>query len=249
MAETKRSVEHNGFTYEWLGQSTVRITTARGFTIYTDPVFLDPGPPMAGLIVITHHHVDHCLPEFVSEIKDDDTKLAAFHDSYIKHCAEDIKGKWVRTVKIGQTVELAGVRITGVEAYTKRGFHTRGEGCGFVLEVEGQTIYFAGDTARTGEMDGLGGVDVAILPICDNTYTIDIDEMVEAARALGPGLFIPVHYTPETEPDPEPKEGMFSTKDARFFTRKEDPTRLVKLLEGTGIEVAVLEKLTPPKEE
>lgn len=249
MTRTKKSVEHEGIRYEWLGQSTVRMTTGGGLVIYTDPVFLDPDPPTADLIVITHHHVDHCLPEFVVEIRDEDTKLAAFHDSYVKYCAEDIRGKGVRTVKIGQTIELAGVKITGVEAYTKRGFHTRGEGCGFVLEVEGQRIYFAGDTARTEEMEGLGAVDVAILPICDNTYTIDIEEMVGAAKDLGPALLIPVHYTPESEPDPEPKEGMFSTKDTRFFTRKEDPSRLEKLLEGTNITVAVLEKLTPPKEE
>lgn len=34
----------------------------------------------------------------------------------------------------GQTIEIAGVKITGIEAYTKRGFHIKGEGCGFLIE-------------------------------------------------------------------------------------------------------------------
>ncbi len=242
-----RRVERGGVSYEWLGQSTVRMTTAEGFVVYTDPVLLDENPPAAGLILITHHHVDHCLPEFVTAIRNEQTKIAAFHDSYVKNCAEDIKG--VRTVKIGQTVELAGVRITGIEAYTKRGFHMQGEGCGFIIEMAGQRIYFAGDTARIPEMHGLGSIDVAILPICDNAYAIDPGDMAEAVREISPALFIPVHYTPESEPDPVARDGMFSTKDPRFFTRKEDPFEVAGMLEGSGVEVAVLEKLTPPVEE
>lgn len=235
--------------FEWLGQSTVRMTTAAGFTVYTDPVLLDDDPPRADLILITHHHVDHCLPEYVSRIRDDETWLAAFHDSYVKHCAEDIKGKRVRAVKIGQTVTIAGVRITGVEAYAPRGFHSRGEGCGFIMEIEGKRVYVAGDTAMTEEMAGLGEVDVAILPITDNTYTIKLEEMAEAARVIDPALLIPVHYTPADEPDPAPPEGILSTKDVRFFTSKEDPARLLPLVESTDIEVAILKKLTPPVED
>lgn len=231
----------NGIKYEWLAQSGMRMTTEDGFVVYTDPVMLDANPPKAGLILISHHHVDHCLPEFVAAIRDEQTKLAAFHESYVKYCAQDIKG--VRTVKIGQTIELAGVRITGIEAYTKKGFHMRGEGCGFVIELGGQRIYFSGDTAGIKEMEVLGAIDVAILPICDNTYTIDLHDAANAVRTIKPKVFIPVHYTPMDEPDPQPTEGMLFSKDPRFFTRKEDPSTLNKELEGSGIEVAILKKL------
>ena len=136
MAEAPDHVLFNGIKYEWLAQSGIRMTTGDGFVIYTDPIMLDANPPKAGLILISHHHVDHCLPEFISPIRDDNTKLAAFHESYVKYCAQDIKG--VRTVKIGQTIELSGVRITGTEAYTKRGFHTKGEGCASSWSLEGR---------------------------------------------------------------------------------------------------------------
>ena len=239
--EEKDFIVFNNIKYEWLGQSTVRMTTDDGFVIYTDPILLDENPPKADLILISHHHVDHCLPEFVVPIRDDNTKLAAFHDSYLKYCVQDIKG--VRTVKIGQTIELAGVKITGTEAYTPRGFHIKGEGCGFLIELKEQRIYFAGDTTNIKEMEELKNIDTAILPICDNAYAIYTEDIIKAVKIIKPKLFIPVHFTPMDEPDPVVKEGMFATKDPRFFTRKEDPESLLPLFEGTGIQVAILKKL------
>lgn len=241
---SRDSIALNGIKYEWLGQSGVRMTSEDGFVIYIDPVMLDEGASAASLILISHHHVDHCLPEFITPIRGEKTKLAAFHDSYIKYCVADIKG--VRTVKAGETITLAGVKVTGVPAYTEKGFHMKGEGCGFLIEFRGQRVYFAGDTGRTAEMDALKDIDCAILPIADNTYSIKMEEMAEAVRIMRPRLFIPVHFTPMGEPPPEVTGDMFFSKDPRFFTIREDPERLVPLLEGSRTEVAVLKKLGGP---
>lgn len=245
LIEEKESITFNGIKYEWLGQSTVRMTSSDGFTIYTDPVMLDENPKRADMILITHHHVDHCLPEFITPIRDEATKVAAYHESYLKYCVQDIKG--VRTIKIGQTVELSGVQITGIDAYTARGFHIKGEGCGFLIDFKGQRIYFSGDTTNIKEMASLKGIDVAILPICDNTYTIKAEDMAAAAKVINPKLFIPVHYTPENEPDPEVTGGLFFSKDPRFYTRKEDPGVMIPFLKGSGIQVGALKKLSRPK--
>lgn len=220
------------------------MTTEDGFVVYTDPVWLDKNPPKADLILISHHHVDHCLPEFVALIRDEETRLAAFHPSYIQYCAQDIRG--VRTVKIGQTIELKDVSITGVEAYTERGFHMRGVGCGFLMELKGQRIYFSGDTGKIEEMEELKDIDVAIVSICDNIHAIDTREIIEAMKEMRPGLFIPVHFTPSDEPEPEIKGGIFASKDPRFFTGKEDPGRLLPFFKDTGVEVAILKKLGGP---
>jgi len=243
---TEKSLTFNGLKYEWLGQSTVRVTTDVDFTVYFDPVFLDTDAPKAGLILITHHHVDHCLPEFVTPIRDRNTKLAAYHDSYIKNCVQDIKG--VRTVKIGQTIELCGVTVTSVEAYTPRGFHSKGEGCGFIVEIKGSRVYFSGDTTRIEEMGAVKDIDVAILPVCDNAYAIDTAEIVAAVKLIKPKVFIPVHFTPEDEPEPVLDDTMVFSKDPRFFTRTFDPLSLLPLFEGTGIVVAPLKKLCGPNE-
>lgn len=243
--KTVDHIFHNGVKYEWLGQSTVRVIGRDGFVLYFDPVMLDSDPPKADLLLISHHHVDHCLPEFVVPIRSEDTALGAHHDSYVKHCAQDIKG--VRAIKIGQTVELRGVKVTGVSAYTMRGFHEKEDGvetgCGFLVDFFGQRIYFSGDTAATPEMEELSGIDVAIICIADNIGAISTTEMIEAARRLSPQLFIPVHFTPEDAPEPELKEGMLGTKDPRFFTTKVDIEALDKAFEGTGVEVAHLKML------
>jgi len=241
MADAMESITHNGFRYEWLGQSTMRITAPSGFVIYTDPVMLDSGAPEAGLILITHHHVDHCLPEFVVPLRGAGTKIGAFHESYIKHCVQEIKG--ARTIKVGQTITLGPAIVTGVEAYAARGFHMKGEGCGFLIEIEGQRIYFAGDTQRIPEMDALGKIDVAILPIADNIHSIDAADMARAAVAMGATLFVPVHFTPGGEGEPEIKEGEFFSKDPRFFTSPADPATLAPLFEGTKTKIALLKKL------
>jgi len=237
------AIVHNGIRYEWLGQSSMRLTAGNA-VIYIDPVMLDDSPPPAGLILITHHHVDHCLPEFITPIRNENTRVAAFHESYIKYCVHDIKG--ARTIKVGQTVDFGIARVTGVEAYTKRGFHMKGEGCGFLIEVAGQRVYFAGDTSFIPEMNWLGKVDAAIMPIADNTWNISLSDIAEALKVIKPCLFIPVHYTPVDEPDPAVKDGLMLSKDPRFFTKKEDPGKMPGLLEGTGIRTAILKKLVAP---
>src|SRR3989304_5585151 len=199
-SEEKPFIELDNEKYEWLGQSPVRITWANGFPLYPDPVIFDDAPPKAGLILITHHHVDHCLPECVLKVRGDDTAVAAYKEGYLKHCVRDIKK--VRAIGIGDTIELKGVRITGVPAYASRGFHIKGEGGGFVMEFQGRRIYFSGDTAKIKEMEALTGINAAIVSICDNIGAIKPVEIIEAIKIIKPRLFIPVHFTPAGATDP-----------------------------------------------
>jgi len=71
--------------------------------------------------------------------------------------------------------------------------HHKGEGVGYLLTVNGKTIYHAGDTDFIPEMRGLGDVDVALLPI-GGTFTMDIEEAIEAVVAIKPKIVIPMHY-------------------------------------------------------
>lgn len=71
-----------------------------------------------------------------------------------------------------------------------------GNPAGFVLQLEGKTIYFAGDTALTLEMKLLAElytIDYAILPIGGH-YTMDVDDAIIAAKFLKCSKVIGVHY-------------------------------------------------------
>ncbi len=71
-----------------------------------------------------------------------------------------------------------------------------GNPAGFVLELDGKQIYFAGDTGLTLEMKLLADLyklDYAILPIGGN-YTMDIDDAVIAASYINCNKIIGVHY-------------------------------------------------------
>jgi L-ascorbate metabolism protein UlaG (beta-lactamase superfamily) len=66
---------------------------------------------------------------------------------------------------------------------------------GFVLELDGKRIYYAGDTALFSDMSliGRGHLDVAILPIGD-LFTMGPDDCVEATKYLNPKFVLPTHY-------------------------------------------------------
>jgi L-ascorbate metabolism protein UlaG (beta-lactamase superfamily) len=71
--------------------------------------------------------------------------------------------------------------------------------------LEGVKFYYAGDTDFIEPMKKLKGekIDVALLPI-GGTYTMDIDEAVEATREIEPKMVLPLHYNhiKGTEADP-----------------------------------------------
>lgn len=71
-----------------------------------------------------------------------------------------------------------------------------GNPAGFVLEIDGKQIYFAGDTGLTVEMKLLAELyqlDYAILPIGGN-YTMDVDDAVIAANYINCTKVIGIHY-------------------------------------------------------
>jgi L-ascorbate metabolism protein UlaG (beta-lactamase superfamily) len=72
-----------------------------------------------------------------------------------------------------------------------------GEPAGFVLELEdGRRVYFAGDTALFGDMQliaELHAPSVAFLPIGGH-FTMDPVAAAHAARMLGVGAVVPIHY-------------------------------------------------------
>lgn len=70
-----------------------------------------------------------------------------------------------------------------------------GNPAGFLLTLEGKTIYHACDTGLFYDMKLIGeeGLDLAILPIGDN-FTMGPDDALRAVKLLEPKVVIPIHY-------------------------------------------------------
>lgn len=172
----------------WLGHS--------GFLFHGPPrTYIDPfriaGGPMADLVLLTHPHYDHCSPEDLAKIVGDETEILCPQDCL--PALSDLPGSR-RIVEPGSRVELRGMRIEAVPAYTRKSrMHGRDYGwVGYVLESEGARLYHAGDTDYIPEMRNMQ-VDVACLPISGGE-TMTLVEAAAAANSIGPQVVVPMHY-------------------------------------------------------
>ena len=181
---------------DWLGHATFKIK-ANDLVIYIDPFVLTPGCEKADLILVTHEHFDHCDKEKIKQLIKEDTVIVAPVSCNLK--LNDL-GVEIKAVSNFKKLEVKGVVIESVPAYNLNKFrspgvvfHPKGEGNGYVFEVNGTRVYHASDTDFIPEMKNLKNIDVALLPI-GGTFTMDESEAAEAVKAFEPRYVIPMHY-------------------------------------------------------
>lgn len=169
----------------WLGHDSFRVDGSR--TVYFDPWDVT-GDIKADIIMISHEHYDHCSPDDVAKLSKPYTVVVTEPE-----CAKKLSGN-IKTIKPGQTIDVNGVKITGVPSYnTDKQFHPQQNNwLGFIAEIDGVKIYHAGDTDFIPEMKKLD-VDIALLPV-SGTYVMNADQAIQAARAIKPKIAVPMHY-------------------------------------------------------
>jgi len=170
----------------WLGHDSFRLDA--GKVVYLDPYKLPAASVKADLILITHDHYDHFSPDDVERLRKAGTSIVS-----IAAVARSLRGD-VHIVKPGDKLTVQGIEIEAVPAYNVgKKFHPKAAGhVGFIVTVDGERIYHAGDTDMIPEMASFR-VDVALLPV-SGTYVMTADEAIQAAKKIGPKVAIPMHH-------------------------------------------------------
>ena len=161
------------------GHGSLRLTSSSGTVVYIDPYIGDGYDKPADLILVTHQHHDH-----------NQIDLPAHADGCtIIQNMDALKGG-----EYGKfTVKDIGIEAT--EAYNKN--HHKDECVGYLVSVDNLLIYFAGDTAKTEQMETLGDrqIDYAFLPI-DGIFTMNVKVAVECAKLIRAKHTVPIHMKP-----------------------------------------------------
>jgi L-ascorbate metabolism protein UlaG (beta-lactamase superfamily) len=191
----------------WLGHSALKLEGSR--IVYVDP-FLSGNPKAslrvqdvdrADIVAVTHDHGDH-LGDSFAICQQTGATLVALHE--IGLAAQERKLK-AEGMGIGGTVIVAGVEISLVPAFHSAGLG--GTAAGIVIVMDGKTVYHAGDTGLTLEMQLIGEMyrpDIAFLPI-DGRYTMTPRLAARAVELLRAPLVVPIHYGtfPHIQSSPE----------------------------------------------
>ncbi len=197
-----------------------------GKIIYTDPTGgkdAFAGQPAPDLILVTDIHGDHLSTSTLAAVATANTVIV------MPRAVKDLvtvplPGTTV-VLKNDETTTQQGFAITGVPMYNFPGEnqdrHTKGRGNGYVIELNGERVYIAGDTAGTPEMRALKDIDIAFVPM-NLPYTMGVEEAADAVLAFKPKKVIPYHYR---GPD-----GLADTAKFRDLVNAGDPDITVDLM-------------------
>jgi len=184
----------------WFGHATLSLDAGNSKILFIDPYNLKSAPKQkADIVFITHTHYDHCSPKDLKQVITPATFVVS-----VPGCAEKIvpKEKLI-LVKPNEHITLPGfsdIHINTIPAYNikpeRLKFHPRANNwVGYIISTPVGKIYHAGDTDFVPEMKNLKTekLGVAMLPI-GGTFTMNVDEAIEAANAISAEVTVPIHY-------------------------------------------------------
>jgi L-ascorbate metabolism protein UlaG (beta-lactamase superfamily) len=173
---------------KWLGHAGFEIESSKGTVIYVDPFEIRQGLAKADIILITHDHYDHCSPADIEKVCKDKTIIVGPISINAK-----LKRK-VKNIKPNETIKISDIIVKAVPSYNaQKEFHPKeANNVGYVVTVDGETLYHAGDTDVIEEMKNIRA-DIALLPI-GGTYTMDCKDALKAVELIKPKIVVPMHY-------------------------------------------------------
>ena len=260
-------------TLTWVGHATFLIQVG-GLNILTDPHFtarasplgwagperlVPPGlalrdlPPI-DLVLVSHNHYDH--------LDEGSVRWLARHHPKAVFAAPLGLRRWLQRRRVHNIVELDwwqahqghAFTVTAVPAQHFSGRTATDSNltlwCGFIVEVAGRRIYFAGDTGYSKDFADIGErfapVDLALIPIGAyeprwfmRAMHINPEEAVQIHRDVGARQSVAMHWgtfrlteEPLDEPPRHLAQALARAKiaPARFWTLQHGEMRLLDKL-------------------
>jgi L-ascorbate metabolism protein UlaG (beta-lactamase superfamily) len=195
---------------EYVGHATV-LVDLDGVRLLTDPLLrnrvahLRRAAPVSArvgrgvdAVLVSHGHYDHLdLPSLEKLGR----KLPVVVPKGLGRLLRKRKFEGVVEVEEGETLSIGDLSIRVVPARhdgSRGPFGASAEPIGYVISGS-RSIYFAGDTDLFDEMQDLGPVDLALVPIWGwgpglGGGHLDPKRAAEAVARIRPGLVVPIHW-------------------------------------------------------
>lgn len=186
-----------------LEQSGFIVQTDKGFRLAFDignktPIGKLGTVGVIDAFLVSHIHGDHFNIESIQTIS---PKTLYLNHECIEALGEETLAAKITEVKTGDVVAIDEFQVTYFTVDHGPNISVPVENLGFILEVENQKIYFAGDMFYESGIDvSTLEVDYALLPV-GTFYTFGPDEAFAFAKKFKRiGAIIPMHYekTPKT---------------------------------------------------
>ena len=165
-------------TLTYIGHASVKIVAKDGSVLYIDPNYYNGDySDRADVILVTHQHEDH-KPCAKVKLNEGGKKINNFDIL--------VDGEY-------KTYEIGPFTIEAVPAGGNPN-HDVKYCVGYLVSVDGFTIYHAGDTSKIEQMNALASrqIDYAMYPI-DGIFNMDAVEATEVADIVGAKYNIPIH--------------------------------------------------------
>ncbi len=194
-----------GFQLTALGHAAFLVERS-GRRVLIDPWLTNPWAPPVTIdfasltaLVVTHGHRDH-LGEAVELANAWNKPLVLIDD--LRNLLQARGARTAVGLNRGGSVDIEGVRISLTAAVHSSSFLEgdtlvyAGEPCGVVIQIDGDCLYHAGDTALFGDMQYIRSLyhpRVALLPV-GGTWVMDPEAAAVAVGLLQPRIVVPMHY-------------------------------------------------------
>lgn len=192
---------NDGIRVRLLNNAGVMIET-EDTRIYIDPYDLPSNYSNypADAILITHNHGDHYDPTSIDIIKADNT---SFYFPAIMSLEAFLYG--ANSVIPEDTFVINNFNVRCFYMYTMPGSpessHPQSNNyTSYIIEIEGFTIFHAGDSWNIDEYEQLTGeVDLVLLPLGPGCQTMTEIDVVSVIMTIDPSYFLPIHYSEDVK--------------------------------------------------